>query len=268
MDKAKSEEYIEKNFSERKNEIENLITNRSLQDLAGRPVLLNMISESYDELRNIPSQSITLGVLYEIYTSKWINREEDKGRFRILIDPKKKIAFISLLAIQMSKQDKYSIHFSVLDNMIQKHFEIDNQEYVDHFSHDIRTCSFLNRDDLGNYSFIHKSFMEYFIVKEFFNYRARFYEYSMTHAVRSPEMLFRFGTPDIVLDKFSKLFSEIVSLQGLVAKAQRFDEARNARGLEKRAFDEVVAMWPYFEFLDDLLNEFRAEIEVIRGRIP
>lgn len=267
MDKEKSEEYIEKNFPERRDEVQKLITDPSLRDLAGRPVLLNMISESYDELRNMPLGSITLGVLYEIYTNKWINREEDKGRFRILMDPKKKIAFLSLLAIQMNKQDKYSIHFSVLDTMIQRHFKIDNQESVDHFSHDIRTCSFLNRDDVGNYSFIHKSFMEYFIVKEFFNYRSPIYKGEMEFALRSPEIFFRFSTPDAALDKFAKLSSEISSLKDLVIKAQRFDYAGTPKDIEIRAFGGLVKMWPHFESIDSMLNEFRIEINTIRERI-
>ena len=59
------------------------------------------------------------------------------------------------------------MHFTDFDNQIKAQFGLQEAEDIDHFSHDIGTCSFLNRDDAGNYRFIHRSFLDYFVAKEF-----------------------------------------------------------------------------------------------------
>ncbi len=104
--------------------------------------------------------------VYEAYTDKWIRREEDKGYFRLLINTDAKASFIGLLAVQMHNLGVLSLHFTQLDQRIRDYFAIDTTDTLDHFSSDIRTCSFLVRDDGGNYEFVHKSFMEYFVARE------------------------------------------------------------------------------------------------------
>jgi hypothetical protein len=56
-----------------------------------------------------------------------------------------------------------SIHFKDLPKYITQRFPgVRSFRELDYFEADIRTCSFLKRDALGNYSFIHPSFCEYF----------------------------------------------------------------------------------------------------------
>jgi hypothetical protein len=59
------------------------------------------------------------------------------------------------------------IHFGQLRSRIRDYFKdkIVTSEDLDNFEHDTRTCSFLNRDSLGNYKFIHESFKEFFVAK-------------------------------------------------------------------------------------------------------
>jgi hypothetical protein len=67
------------------------------------------------------------------------------------------------VAWQMLLRGSTAVHFSELSGWVKSHFKLDNTESVDHFLHDIRTCSFLTRDDAGHYFFVHRSFMEYFV---------------------------------------------------------------------------------------------------------
>lgn len=144
---------------------ETLLADPHLADLARRPVLAEMIAESAPDITRL-SGPLGIRQVYEAYTDKWIRREEDKGYFRLLINTDAKASFIGLLAVQMHNLGLLSLHFRQLDQHIRDYFAIDTTDTLDHFSSDIRTCSFLVRDDGGNYEFVHKSFMEYFVARE------------------------------------------------------------------------------------------------------
>ena len=81
-----------------------------------------------------------------------------------------KEAFMEELAIEMWLSAGQSIHYSNLKKPIRAYFkeEIISKEDLDCYDHDTRICSFLNRDSKGNYQFIHKSFMEFFVAKKFY----------------------------------------------------------------------------------------------------
>jgi len=249
MDSVKVLEYVETVFTEDKDTILNILNTKAVRDLATRPVLLNIISQTYEDLKTVPADKISLKTLYDIYTNKWINREEDKGFFRVLIDARQKLTFISLLAIQMFEQENLSLHFSKLDQLIQDHFNIDDQEKVDHFSHDIRTCSFLNRDGNGNYSFIHKSFLEYFVAREFSNFLHPAYKGTFRNKFNSAMWSF----VDMDAPEYGKIFSvvsEIARIKSAVVKMQQFEAASSCRDLEKLGYDYLQASWPSFKGID------------------
>ncbi|MFC4634078.1 NACHT domain-containing protein [Dokdonia ponticola] len=146
----------------------NLIVSKpNLMDLARRPVITAMMADSGEELKKLKKQEVTVRDIYEIYTNKWVRREEDKGAFRILIHAHHKSTFVRYLAMQMYISGVMSIHYTQLDESVSDYFKLKTFEEMDHFSHDIRTCSFLSRTDDGHYFFIHKSFMEYFVACEF-----------------------------------------------------------------------------------------------------
>lgn len=152
------------------NEIELLIKNtHDLTDLSKRPFLLNIIIETLpkmiSELKNkseIDSININAATLYQKYTDKWLDRENIKGKS--LISTKDKLHFCKHLAFKMFIEDNYSIHFKEFPMEIKNYYpDLSNAEEIDYFSHDIQSCSFLNSDGSGNFKFIHKSFMEYFV---------------------------------------------------------------------------------------------------------
>ena len=135
----------------------------NLIELAKRPVLLDIIVKSLPQLvsRNEP---INPGKLYETYTDYWMDR--DIKRARTIINRRDKSIFMQELAYQMFIQEKLSIHYSNLSNSIKQNFKLERSDEIDYFSHDIMTCSFLSRDEMGNYKFAHKSFMEFFVAQK------------------------------------------------------------------------------------------------------
>lgn len=138
---------------------------KDLWDLARRPVLADIISDSVDEIGQNVEDVMNVRDLFDVYTDRWVKREEEKGKFRLLIEPEQKEAFVIMLASQMHATGELNIHWRGLDASVSKYFGLEKAEEIDHFSHDIRTCSFLAHSESGFYSFIHKSFMEYFVAR-------------------------------------------------------------------------------------------------------
>jgi formylglycine-generating enzyme required for sulfatase activity len=133
----------------------------NLKELAQRPVLLDMIARSLPHLK--PGQAVNAAQLYEAYTDLWLLRDEEKGR--TLITRADKRLFMQELALEMLRREELSIHFSRLPERARAHFQLEKAAEIDYFEHDIRTCSFLNRDGEGNYRFVHKSLGEFFVAQ-------------------------------------------------------------------------------------------------------
>jgi formylglycine-generating enzyme required for sulfatase activity len=133
----------------------------NLVELAQRPVLLDMMARSLPELE--PGQAVNAAWLYEVYTDLWLIRDEERGRTFITRADKR--LFMQELALEMLRRDQLSIHYSRLPERVRQHFRLEKADEIDYFEHDIRTCSFLNRDPEGNYRFVHKSFQEFFVAQ-------------------------------------------------------------------------------------------------------
>ncbi len=130
----------------------------NLRDLARRPVLLDMIARTLPRLKE--GQTLNAARLYRVYTDLWLEREKEKGR--TLLSAADRRLFAEELAIEMLHSEELAIHYSRIPGRVKAHFCLEKAGEIDHFEADVRTCNFLNRDDAGNYGFVHKSFMEFF----------------------------------------------------------------------------------------------------------
>lgn len=139
--------------------IKTLNENSQLKDLASRPLLLDMIIIT---LPKMIDQKITINTsnLYDQYTKLWLNREN----WRVEMTVEQRIVFCQRLAWYFFTNSIYQIHYTKLPEFILDLFpkEISNKQELEFLTYDIQTTTFLNRDEAGNYSFIHKSFLEFF----------------------------------------------------------------------------------------------------------
>ena len=265
MDLPKSEEYIDKKFSANDQHIRSLFTNKKFSSLMGRPVLLNIVGETYEQLKDSDPKEISITGLYDIYTKKWIDREEDKGMFRLLINRESKYRFLVLLAIQMHEEEKSSIHFSNLNFLIQKHFQLTNQSEVDHFSHDIRTCSFLNRDDKGYYAFIHKSFQEYLIAKEFSLLTEPIY--SGKFNIKFSKEIVDFIDFDVTLSFTRKTREQIQALKNKVVRSQKYEQAAELRDLDDQLYRKLLEHWPSVEQMKEAVDVLKEQFVALAKKL-
>lgn len=136
-----------------------------LLEIASRPVLLDMIVKTLPEIIKFSDKStIRPAKLYEIYTDRWITREEQKGEFRRIINRGTKIDFVENLAFYLFNEDRISISRDEIIDLIKMNLEVKDTKDIEYFDHDIRTCSFLCREN-SEYRFIHLTFYEYFLAR-------------------------------------------------------------------------------------------------------
>jgi uncharacterized protein YjbI with pentapeptide repeats len=136
-----------------------------LYSLAEVPILLNMIVRTLPEMINRGLQ-INRPAIYEIFTEKWLQRDN----WRRSLHKTERLYFCKQLALYFYTSQNNSVHWRDLPRFIREYLKgrVKTQTDLDIFDFDIRTSNFLNRkEDSGHYSFVHKSFMEYFAARQF-----------------------------------------------------------------------------------------------------
>jgi hypothetical protein len=159
-----------------------------LNDLSRRPILLELISSVLPELDE--SDVISAASLYETAVALWLQREAWRGVRSAAV-----ISFMKSLATQMFLNDQLEMNFEDLTSHVRTQFEREILSFVDleRFDELIRTSTFISRDADGNFSFMHRSFMEYFFAEALID-RINLGTLSLDSEVgSSPHMRFRIG---------------------------------------------------------------------------
>jgi len=135
---------------------------RGLHDLAQRPLLLDMIVKCLHVLGK--KGKITEAELFSQFTDMWMEREETQQPF---MDKQAKLAIMLEVSWQIWNENRKGIHWKELNELLSKLFKdgvlqcnVNNQHSI---SRETMKGSFLKRDDDGNYSFMHRPFLEFFL---------------------------------------------------------------------------------------------------------
>jgi RNA polymerase sigma factor (sigma-70 family) len=133
----------------------------NLPELCQRPMLLQMIVKSIDRLG---SREINPARLYEVFTEVWINRDT----WRAILPRDRKLQFVTALARVFWQEGVPGIHYTGLINHVKSEFaaEIEDPRRLVEIDSEVRTATFLTRDDHGHYGFAHKSYAEYFLARD------------------------------------------------------------------------------------------------------
>jgi RNA polymerase sigma factor (sigma-70 family) len=132
----------------------------NLLELSQRPMLLEMIVKSIDKLR---AKQINPATLYKVYTDAWIHRDQ----WRDVLSSDSKLSFLMALAHSLWHEDAVTIHHTRLIEYLQQELatQIQTPQQLVELDNEIRTASFLTRDDSGHYGFAHKSYAEFFAAR-------------------------------------------------------------------------------------------------------
>ena len=149
-------EYIKlANPGKDQNIIDTIQNTYNLEELSKTPIFLDMISKTIEELGG----SVNKSKLYKIYTDQWIENQD----YRSHLSPEQKIKIMEELAFHFFSQNISSIHHENIPSILKTHFPIEYYPALKNFDNDVRTCSFLVRTENGDYHFVHRSFLEYFV---------------------------------------------------------------------------------------------------------
>jgi formylglycine-generating enzyme required for sulfatase activity len=144
----------------------------NLEELARRPVLLDIVVKSLPELRRRGGE-VTPAGLYQVYTNFWIERDD----WRAILTPAGKAAFTTELAWRLWTANRERLHYAELTDLAQEllhaeHFKPGaitatqlSQADIEYAAHEVRTAAFLTRDAGGNYGFAHRSFVDFFVAR-------------------------------------------------------------------------------------------------------
>lgn len=133
----------------------------NLLELCQRPMLLDMIVRSIDQ---IDAKDVSAAELYKVFTNAWILRDKWRSDF---LSSRAKLRFVQALARSLWTYRATAIHYSDLADFLDASFAEslrDPRQHVE-IDHEIRTASFLTRDEEGNYGFAHKSYREFFLAR-------------------------------------------------------------------------------------------------------
>lgn len=132
----------------------------NLAELSRRPVLLDMIVTS--ERRLDPGRlAVSPGLLYQVYTDIWLTTND----WSTVIDMHAKGELLEQLARRLSTGDDGGLPYRELPEMIRAWSpDLDTPSAIE-IDRDLRTASFLVRDEEGRYRFSHQSFLEFFYAR-------------------------------------------------------------------------------------------------------
>lgn len=134
----------------------------NLEELAERPFLLEIIVKTLPRLLE-RGAAVTIADLYETYCESWFAHTDS----RLTLTRDHKVTLVEHLACLIWNSPKNQVHYAVLADKAAEFFQnrplsVIEKERIDY---EVRTALFLHRDPEGYYSFIHRSFLEFFIAR-------------------------------------------------------------------------------------------------------
>ncbi|MCP5106486.1 MAG: NACHT domain-containing protein [bacterium] len=163
--KKQIKEYLKKTLPETWRETQGFIDKvYNLKDLASRPVLLDMIVKSLPAIRGRDGD-IQVADLYSAYVQTWVDRDD----WRHELTREGREFLVEEMALRLWEQESDRVHYSQINDLLTDYLKekktVVSVTDVEFASSEVRTASFLTRDDEGNYGFAHRSFMEYFLAR-------------------------------------------------------------------------------------------------------
>lgn len=144
---------------------ETIVGTYDLRNLAEKPVLLELMVETLPQIKIDENENLNHASLYDRYTKFWLQRDD----WRSYLKSNEREIVTEEIAFYLFSNDKDKISYKDLPKLIQEQFPDKKSIEIEYLDQDVRTCTFLNRDDKGDYSFVHKSFMEFFVAKRLLN---------------------------------------------------------------------------------------------------
>ncbi len=172
FDDTEIREYLKKRLGSGEGEIERIIALfeevHNLKELAGRPYALSLITEFIPELERLQEEgkAINTATLYKLTIENWLQRDEGKHEF----SRAHKKSLMKALAGELHKRGGGGIRAEELEAWLDTwlyHHPVITAAYSnmnrETLKKDLRTATFIIREEEREFSFAHTSLQEYFL---------------------------------------------------------------------------------------------------------
>lgn len=136
-----------------------VLSQPALADLARRPVMIEMVLSTLDDIKG--RESLATSQVYLFATDAQMRRNiKEERTFTSMTD---KVLFLCELAWEMHRTETLKINYKLFPDHIRRVFGVKvAEEEKDHWHFDLMAQTLLVRDAEGNYSFAHRGLVEYF----------------------------------------------------------------------------------------------------------
>lgn len=136
-----------------------VLSHPALADLVRRPVMIEMVLESLDDIKD--RRSLVASQVYLYATDRQMRKNiKEERTFTSMTE---KVLFLSELAWEMQRTDTLKLHYKLFPDRIREVFgDRVKETEKDHWHYDLMGQTLLVRDEEGNYSFAHRGLVEYF----------------------------------------------------------------------------------------------------------
>ncbi|MGE0450780.1 MAG: pentapeptide repeat-containing protein, partial [Vicinamibacterales bacterium] len=112
-------------------------------------------------LDRLEGAEVNISTLYQVFTDAWVHRDS----WRETLTPNAKRDFVTALAIGLWRSGLERLHYTELESYVRSHLapHIHTPQQFAEIDNEVRTATFVTRDDAGNYGFAHKSYGEFFL---------------------------------------------------------------------------------------------------------
>lgn len=143
---------------------------RDLPDLTTRPVLLWMVVSAFknDIISLDDLTEVSAARLYEKFTLQWIECELDKDH--IGRDVLENQELMHRLALKIYSDPSEQMHKDELRKELEISFPGRSKAEIARLEHEFVVCSFLRPSQVNHFSFVHRSFMEFFVAHTYRGY--------------------------------------------------------------------------------------------------
>lgn len=141
--------------------VEQVIKNPLLLDLARRPVLTELILEALPDIEAGKPVDMSRVYLYAVRQKM----ERDIKAERTFTSMADKIYFLCELSWEMLSTDRMSINYREFPDRLRQIFgaKVQEERDLDHWHYDMMGQTILIRNEAGDYSPAHRSFLEFFV---------------------------------------------------------------------------------------------------------